>query len=139
MFYEIGGYNPLLRSSEDLDFHFMAVLNGYQFYHSEIVDVHIRWHQGNTTKNTIKNIYFNLIAFELEIDKLNKNDFKELYKYALLSRLGSIKYWSNRSKRLDITMFINILLIKHIGIYNFIKLYMHSFLILLLKKVRKSL
>lgn len=105
---KIGGYNPILRGSEDQDFHFRAILAGYQFHHSENVDVHIRWHKENTTKNEVNNIFFHLLAFEMQKEKLDKFkfiNFKE-YQRAIIGRLGTVAYWAKEAKRNDIIKFV---------------------------------
>jgi glycosyltransferase involved in cell wall biosynthesis len=128
---EIGGYNAMLRVSEDQDFHFRAIVAGYQFYHSNNTDVHIRWHEGNTTKNAIKNIYFNLLAFEIQREHLHQLKLittnKKHFFLAVNGKMGNIYYWADVIKRKDIKSYINALKRKEFGLKFYYKHIIISF------------
>lgn len=138
LFLDIGGYNPMLRVSEDQDFHFRAILAGYQFHHSYNTDVHIRWHEGNTTKNAIKNIYFNLLAFEIQCNQLKQLDLntknRKQFSIALNGKLGNIFYWANEINRNDLKNYIKAILKRELGLRMYYKHKIFSLILSILKQ-----
>lgn len=137
----VGEYNSTLRVSEDQEFHFRMALAGCYFKHVNSCDVHIRWHSNNTTKNCLKVVHFNLMAFELQLQSIRENhpnllDDKKAFNKAIIGRIGTIHYWAKQANNKPMISYLNHLLSELIG---WKKYKVHKFNVLLHKALKAQL
>ncbi|TLX73217.1 glycosyltransferase [Labilibacter sediminis] len=136
----VGYYNTDLKSAEDLEFHFRIALESYTFKHVQQNDVHIRWHSNNSTKDYTKVLYFQLMAFDLQIKAIHRNYPKLLkdekrYKSAIIERIGKIRFWANLDKNKSIKLLTYFLELKHLGKKQLIKTLINNVVLKLKKKI----